>query len=377
LWRRLDGGKNRSVNSAGIGEPSLTNNKVEQYARLLVETCVDVRPRDQVLVSSSPLARPLVDQVARLIGERGAWALQRIVGYDTAWANAAPEELLAELPPIDRHALETCDVAITIIAPENTRELTAIPPDRQQLLRQSAAPVMPRFLSDDVRWVGCQWPTPALAQEAGMTVQQFEDFLFGAVLLDWDEERRKMERYAAAFDAACEVRILAEGTDLTLSLEGRHAKVDAGGANMPGGEFFFSPVEDSANGEIAFLEFPAHYMGHDVTGARLRFENGVVVEATATSNEEYMHSVLDTDEGARRLGELGVGCNPGIQRFMRNTLFDEKIEGTVHLALGAGFPQLGGTNVSTVHWDIVKDLRRGGRIELDGKLVQQDGRWLV
>jgi aminopeptidase len=210
-----------------------------------------------------------------------------------------------------------------------------------------------------------------------MTVQQFEDFLFGAVLLDWDAERRKMEQYAAAFDAASEVRIVGDGTDLTLSLDGRKAKIDAGGANMPGGEFFYSPVEDSARGEIAFTEYPAHYQGHDVTGVRLRFESGRVVDAHAASNEAYLLSVLDTDEGARRLGELGVGCNPGIQRFMRNTLFDEKIEGTVHLALGAGFPHLGGTNVSTVHWDMVKDLRRGGRIELDGKVVQQDGSWMV
>ena len=210
-----------------------------------------------------------------------------------------------------------------------------------------------------------------------MTVGQFADFLFGACLLDWDAERAKMERYAAAFDAANEVRIVAEGTDLTLSIAGRSAKVDAGGANIPGGEFFLSPVEDSADGEIAFTEFPAVYMGNEVTGARLRFEAGRVVEATAEGGEAYLLSVLDTDEGARRIGELGVGCYPGIRRFMRNTLFDEKIEGTVHVALGAGFPFLGGTNVSSVHWDIVKDLRPGGRIELDGAVVQENGTWTI
>jgi aminopeptidase len=356
----------------------LADPRIEDYARLLVDTCVDVRPRDQVLVQSSPLGRPLVEAVTRRVGERGAWSLLRIgFGADAGWANAAPEELLAELPTIERHALETCDVAITIVAPENTHEMSAIPPDRQKLLRQSAAPIMPRFLSDEVRWVGCQWPTPALAQEAGMAVQQFEDFLFGAVLLDWEAERHKMEHYSAAFDAASEVRIVGDGTDLTLSLDGRKAKVDAGGANMPGGEFFYSPVEDSARGEVAFTEFPAHYQGRDVTGVRLRFERGRVVDARASSNEDYLLSVLDTDDGARGLGELGIGCNPGIQRFMRNTLFDEKIEGTVHIALGAGFPQLGGTNVSTVHWDMVKDLRQGGRIELDGRVVQQDGRWAI
>lgn len=356
-----------------MGDP-----KVEEYARLLVDTCVAVQPGDQVVVFSTPLARPLVEAVSRRIAERGAYALLRVSwGVDIGWANAAPEALVETLAPIDRHAYEQLDAMIGIDAPENTRELSAIPPDRQQLRRRSMAPVMQRFLSDEARWVGCQWPTPALAQEAGMTFAQFASFLFGACLRDWDAEREKMQRFADAFDAASEVRIVGVDTDLTLSLEGRCAKVDAGGANVPGGEFFFSPVEDSAHGTVAFTEFPAVYMGHEVTGARLRFEGGRVVDATARSGEDYLHTVLDTDEGARCLGELGIGCNPGIQQFMRNTLFDEKIEGTIHLAVGAGFPMIGGTNVSTVHWDMVKDLRGGGRIELDGKLVQEDGRWTI
>ena len=155
-------------------------------------------------------------------------------------------------------------------------------------------------------------------------------------------------------------------------------KVDAGGANIPGGEFFGCPVEDSAEGTIAFTEFPAVYQGREYTGIRLRFEGGRVVDASADTNEADLIDVLDGDEGARRLGELGIGCNPGITRYMRNTLFDEKIDGTVHLALGNGLPDLGGTNVSRIHWDIVKDLRLPGtRIELDGVVVQEDGRWLI
>jgi aminopeptidase len=356
----------------------LADPRVEQYARLLVDTCVDVQPGDQVLVFATPLARPLVEAVSKRIGERGAYALLRLAwGPDVGWANAAPEELLETLPAIERHAYETLDAMIGIDAPENTRELSAVSPERQQSKRRAMAPVLQRFLSDDARWVGCQWPTPALAQEAGMTVAQFSEFLFGACLLDWDVEREKMQRFAAAFDAASEVRIAGEGTDLTLSLEGRNAKVDAGGANVPGGEFFFSPVEDSASGTVTFAEFPAVYMGREVSGVRLRFDAGRVVEATAESGEDYLQTVLETDEGARGLGELGIGCNPGIQRFMRNTLFDEKIEGTVHLALGAGFPMLGGKNVSTVHWDMVKDLRGGGTIELDGTVVQRDGAWTI
>ena len=211
-----------------------------------------------------------------------------------------------------------------------------------------------------------------------MATDEFADFLYGACLRDWDAERERMQRYADRFDAADEVRIVGGETDLRLSLAGRAMKVDAGGANIPGGEFFGCPLEDSAEGTIAFTEFPAVYQGREYTGIRLRFEGGRVVDASADTNEADLIDVLDGDEGARRLGELGIGCNPGITRYMRNTLFDEKIDGTVHLALGNGLPDLGGTNVSRIHWDIVKDLRLPGtRIELDGVVVQEDGRWLI
>ena len=170
---------------------------------------------------------------------------------------------------------------------------------------------------------------------------------------------------------------MGEGTDLRLGLEGRAMKVDAAGSNMPGGEFFGCPVEGTAAGVIAFSEFPATFAGRDIAGVRLRFEDGVVVDASAETNEEFLLETLDRDDGARRLGELGIGCNPGITRYMRNTLFDEKMDGTVHIALGNSYHDLGGTNVSSIHWDIVKDLRHGGRIELDGVVVQQDGAWLA
>ena len=186
-----------------------------------------------------------------------------------------------------------------------------------------------------------------------------------------------MAGYAQHFDDAEEVRIVADGTDVRLALAGRPARSTRAAPTCPGGEFFFSPVEDSAEGEIVFDEFPAVYNGREVAGIALRFEGGRVVEASAASNEEFLLEMLDLDEGARRLGELGIGCNPGITRYMKNTLFDEKIDGTAHLALGNGLPEVGGTNVSQLHWDIVKDLRDGGRIEVDGRVVQESGRWLV
>jgi aminopeptidase len=357
--------------------------RIPEYARLLVERCLRVQPGWQVLVGGSPLARPLLEELSRQIAAKEAYVLPRIslAGtsplYDYQWALQAPLELLGELPPLDRYVVDRIDGLIVVEAPENTRARAAFSPERYEVLLRALRPVSERQVTHDVAWVGCQYPTAALAQDAGMTTSEFADFLYGACLLDWDAERERMQRYADRFDAAEQVRIVAPETDITLSLAGRTGEVDAGGANVPGGEFFYSPVEDSAEGAIAFSEFPAQYGGREVAGIRLRFEGGRVVDASAERDEEFLFRLLDADDGARRLGELGIGCNPRITRHLRNTLFDEKIDGTVHLALGAGIKSLGGTNVSAIHWDMVKDLRNGGRIELDGEVVQENGIWAI
>jgi aminopeptidase len=359
----------------------MADQRITEYARVLVETCVDVQPDWQVLVYSGPLAGPLIDEVSRLIARRGAYALLRLTldgeTSNVPWAEEAPEELLGRPAPLRVQELETADALIAIEAPENTRQMTAISPERISLLQTAYRPAMDRIYTGAMPWVGCQYPTPALAQEAGMSLRRFEDFLYGACLLDWDAERERMSRYAARFDAAEEARLVGAETDLTLSLTGRNGEIDAGGANVPGGEFYYSPVEDSAEGSIAFTEFPAVYGGREVRGIRLRFETGRVTDASAESNEEFLLETLERDEGARRVGELGIGCNPGITRHMKNTLFDEKMDCTAHLALGNGLPEIGGTNVSQIHWDIVKDLRNGGRIELDGEVVQESGTWKI
>jgi len=353
--------------------------RIEQYAKLLVEDCVDVQSGWQVLVRSQPAAKPLIDGVCREIARRGAYALPRIAlessGVNSAWLKEAPEELLQDLAPIDAYSIENADCFIAILAPDNTRDASDIPPERMGMLQTASRKYAEPFFRDEKKWVGCQWPTAALAQDAGMTLEQFEDFLYGAVLIDWPALEREMERIAERFDGAQEVRIVGQDTDLTFSLAGRKGKVSAAGANMPSGEVFYSPVEDSAKGVVTFSEYPAYYFGRDVNGARLRFENGRAVEITAASNEDFFKSVLSTDEGASVLGEFGIGCNPGIQEHMRNTLFDEKIEGTIHLAMGNGFPMIGGTNESAVHWDMVKDLRRGGELYVNAELVQRDGAW--
>ncbi|MFN2467599.1 MAG: aminopeptidase [Gaiellaceae bacterium] len=362
---------------AAVSDP-----RVEQYAALLVERSLDVRPDWQVMILSTPLARPLVESVQRRIAARDAYALLRIDFANEqyplahAWSAAAPPELVRRLAPIDLNAVESIDARITINAPENVRDGSELEPERLRAVREAVKPYYKRSMADEIAWVGCHYPTQALAQAAGMTLPEYENFLYGACLLDWDAEERRMQGIAARFAGGEQVRIEGPDTDLTIGIAGREALVDGGHVNMPGGEFFFAPVEDSAEGVITYNEFPAEYSGNEVTAIRLRFESGVVVEASAASGEDFLLATLDTDEGARRIGELGIGCNPGIQRHTRSVLFDEKMDGTVHLAVGKAYAQAGGTNESLVHWDMVKDLRRGGRLSLDGKPMQENGVWL-
>ena len=355
--------------------------RVQEYARLVVERSLDVQPDWQVLVVTQPAARPLLEEVVRLIARRGAYPLVRLsyameqLPFRQLWASEAPLELLDKPAPADKHVWDTVDAWLLLGAPENTREGGDLPSDRFNLMSQGQADFLARRLRMEIPWLTCRFPCPALAQDAGMSLHAFEDFLFGAVLLDWDAEAEKMKRILERFDRADEVRIVAEETDLRFSLEGRHGEIDDGHANLPGGEVFYSPVEDSTEGVVSFVEYPAFQEPDLVEGVRMVYRDGRVVEASASSNEEALISKLDRDEGARVLGEFGIGCNPGIRRYMKNTLFDEKMYGTIHLAVGAGLPAIGGTNTSSVHWDMVKDLRNGGRIECDGETVQENGEW--
>jgi aminopeptidase len=354
--------------------------RITAYARLLVERSIDVQPGWQVLVQSYPPAHELVDEIQRWIARRGAYALVR---YNTTfppevpWTQEAPEELVGTLAPLEAQVFEGIDAWIHVHAPENLKAEADLTEARSTLAAKARAPFTNRRISFSMPWVGCEFPVPALAQEAGMSLRSFEDFLYGACLIDWDAEGERMQRIADRFDRAEEVRIVAAETDLRLSLAGRIGMVDDGHFNMPGGEVFYSPVEDSAEGVITFGEFPAVSGGRFVEGARFLYKAGLVVEASARAEEDFLLSRLASDEGARRLGELGIGCNPGITRHMRNTRFDEKIDGTIHLAIGAGLPLIGGKNVSSVHWDMVKDLRPGGRLYCDGELVQESGVWKI
>lgn len=352
--------------------------RVTAYARLLVERCIDPQPGWQVLVATTTEARPVARELSRLLAERGAYALTRIAfgaafPVDLDWIAAAPQELAPTLPPLERHALEEVDGTIFVLAPE--RDVPQLDDDGARAFRAQVFAYRDRGRSGTIPSVRCDFPCPVYAERAGLSLDKFEDVFYEACLRDWDEEGRRMEPVRERLDAAREVRIVGEGTDLRLSLDGRAALVDDGHLNVPGGEVFTSPVEDSLEGEI-LLDVPSHSTEGLVEGIRLRFRGGEVVEASAETGEPALQSALATDEGARRVGEFGIGCNVGITQPMRNVLFDEKMAGTIHLALGAGFRQLGGRNESALHWDLIKDLRRGGELWCDGVLVQRDGEWL-
>jgi aminopeptidase len=353
--------------------------RIDAYAELLVGRCVAVQPGWEVVIRATTLARPLIEAVIEEIAHRGAHPLLQL-GFETIggpFAREAPVDVLREAAPLQRRIWDECDAMITISSPESAREGSDLSDERRRALDQRWAPLRRRTMAREIPWVICEYPVQATADEAGMSLFELEEFVFGAVLLDWDAEAAKMRRIADVFDAVSDVRVVGEGTDITLSLAGRTGEIDDGRVNMPGGEVFYSPVEDSAEGEITFSEFPAIRFGNEVTGARLVFQGGSVVEATAATGEAFLIEALDTDEGSRRLGELGIGCNPRIERFMRHLAYDEKIAGTIHLALGNSYSFTGGTNVSAIHWDMVKDLRSGGSLYADGKLVQENGRWLL
>jgi aminopeptidase len=353
--------------------------RIDEYARLLVERSVAVRPGWQVSVRGTHVARPLIEAVIEQVARRGAYPILQLSFEQVGgpFAREAPIELLREPAPLQRRIWEEVDAFIVIWAPESTQEGSELSDDRRSALQQMSTVLRERTMAMAAPWVIAEYPAESPAQDAGMTLAEYTQFVFDAVLRDWDREGAGMRAIADVFDAAEEVRLVGAGTDLTLSLRGRAGAIDDGHVNMPGGEVFYSPVEDSAEGVIEFCEFPAVYYGQEVEHARLVFESGRIVDATARVGEAFLIDTLDTDEGARRLGELGIGCNPGIQRFMKNVAFDEKIDGTVHLAVGNSYAFNGGLNSSAIHWDMVKDLRQSGRVYADGRLVQENGAWLL
>ena len=367
----------------------MSDSRTQSLAKILVGYSTEVKEGEVVAIDGETAAAPLLLAVYEEVLKTGANAVMNVAldGQIAAYFKHASDKQLEWISPFADWMVDNVDVRIAIGASTNTRELSGVAPERQ-MLRQSATGelmqrAMKRSADGDFRWVYTLFPTSAYASEAEMSLADYEDFYYGACLADgddplgaWRAASQECERLADWIEGHEEVRITAPGTDIKLGIAGRKFIPCDGKHNMPDGEFFTGPVEDSVEGEVSF-HLPAVIGGREVSGVKLRFESGRVVDATAERGEEYLLKLLDTDAGARTLGELGIGTNFGIDRGTREVLLDEKIGGTVHMAVGASYPESGGTNESAVHTDLVCDLRLGGKLEVDGVVMQEDGRFIV
>jgi aminopeptidase len=351
----------------------------DAFAALLCDWCLGVEPGHQVLILAETLAVEPVAAMYRAVLERGAWPLLRLAPPESAgdFYRFARDEQLDGYPPIDLTEIQAADSWLRIMAPANTHELAGIDPERVVRNAKARDPLLRARLQ--MRWSGTLWPTPALAQQAKMAEADYAAFVTRALLLDrpdpvaaWRELAARQQLVVDRLTGGEEVRIEAEGTDLRLSVAGRTWINSDGKRNMPSGEVFTGPLEDSAEGTIRF-GVPSDFRGAEVAGVELTFDRGTVVAARAERGDSVLQSALASDAGARRLGELGIGTNTGIDRPTGSTLLDEKMAGTIHLALGSSYPETGGVNESALHWDLVCDLREGGRLSVDGETVLEDG----
>jgi aminopeptidase len=361
----------------------MTDDLIARWATLLVDYCLRVEPGETILIASELEARPLVEACHREVIRRGAHPIVRVElpGLSEFFLANATENQLTHLSPVSIREAEVCDGRIRISAETDTRSMRGVDPNRQAMVDRARAPL--RELVGRKRWVLTQFPTAAYAADAKMDRDAYEAYVASAMFLDrddpvaaWQALGRRQAGLAAFMTGVHEVRIEADGTDLTLSVDRRTWINSDGRRNMPSGEIFTGPVEDSARGKLR-CSFPVCRSGRELVGIALEFEGGQVVSARADEGEDYLLSMLGLDPGARRLGELGIGLNAGIDRFTGSILYDEKIGGTVHLALGNSYPETGGLNTSALHWDLIVDLRQGGRVTADGRVVMEDGRWLV
>ncbi|HEY7195870.1 MAG TPA: aminopeptidase [Gaiellaceae bacterium] len=363
--------------------------RVARLADLVVNYSLELSEGDVVRIDALDVATPLALSVYRSALEVGAHPYGGI-GLDgllEILLDHGSDEQLAYISSTQWKEIETIDALVTIWSEANTRSLTRVDAERHSRYiaahRQLANRRWDRISGGSMAWCGTLHPTAAHAQDAGMSLQDYESFVFGACHADgenpaehWREVAGALEARASSLASVKELRIVGPDTDLSVGVAGRTWIAADGKYNMPDGEVFTSPVETETAGQIRFT-FPAIFQGREVEDVRLRFEGGSVVEASAARGEDYLRSLIGMDEGARILGEMAFGLNYEIDRFTRNILFDEKIGGTIHVALGAGFPQAGGKNSSGLHWDLICDLRAEGEVYADGELVWKAGEFVA
>jgi len=356
---------------------------VDGFARLLTDYCLEVSEGQQIQIASTTLAAPLLLALQREILERGAWPLLDVAmpGQSEGFWQSVRDSALDTFPSAEAAFARELDASLRIQATDNANALASVDPARLARAARAQAPL--RELRLAKRWAITLWPTAAAAQQAGMGTRELEAFVTRALFLDrddpvaaWGELRAFQAGLIEKLAPAREIHILGEGTDLRLDVSDRVWVNSDGKRNMPSGEVFTGPHERSAEGVIRFT-IPTSPRGVVVEDVTLEFREGRVVSARAERGDAYLQATLDTDDGARFLGELGIGTNFGIDRPIGAILFDEKIGGTVHLAVGKSYPETGGTNESVVHWDMICDLRQGGSLSADGEVILRDGAFVA
>ena len=379
---------------------SLVDPRVTKQAEVLVNYSTKAKKGDSALIVADWQARPLVLAVYKELIKAGAIEVRVHFEVDEQVISRSYNEFseiflkyakpfqIKAYPKIADEELKNIDCWYRLYALSNTRGFSNIDP---RLISERSKVIRPlidnRVLN--IRWVITNFPTEAQAQEADMSLSEYEDFVFNAInKVDWKKKFKEQEKLAELLTKTKEVHVVGHKTDLRLGKKGRSAENAGGENNMPDGEVFTSVVENQADGFITYT-YPALYMGREFHNVRLEFKTGKVVKATADKGENDLNKILDMDKGSRTIGELGIGNNFAVDRFTKDILFDEKIGGSIHIALGKGYKETGSKNESALHWDMIKDLRggpastrgdsstRGGELWFDDKLVQKDGRWLI
>jgi aminopeptidase len=363
--------------------------RVETVAKILIDYSVKVEPNQLVRINGAPEGAPLILAVYQKVLECGGHPFLQ-VGLEDAeellYAYASDAQL-DYVPPFMREMIEQIDASIGIWTDANTKRLTNADPAKQSRRAAAMRPLSDRLLEraarKELRWTGTLYPTQAFAQDAEMSLREFEDFVYKACLVHepdpikaWKKISKEQQRLVRWLNKARRIHVVGPDTDVKLEVTGRKWINCDGHENFPDGEIFTGPIEDSVNGHIRYT-YPACAYGREVEDVRLQFKDGKVIKATAAKNQQFLARMLETDKGARYVGEFSFGTNPGIQRFTKNTLFDEKIGGTIHLALGKGYPETRSKNESAIHWDMVCDLRHGGEVRVDGTLFLKEGKILI
>lgn len=366
----------------------MMNSLVNKYAQLLVNYCLEIEKGDKLYVTSTLLAEPLVREVYREAIKAGALVDTNLTFHDQyriLMDSAVSDEQLEHITPVYVQAMESYDAYLAIRAPFNLRENQNVAPEKSGIRQNAMKPVLKNYFertaTRDLKRSLCQFPTQAAAQEAGMSLEEYEQFVYGACRLfdenpveSWLEVREKQQKIVDLLNSRSKVRYKSCNIDITFSSKGRKWINSDGRTNMPSGEVYTSPVEDSVNGVIHF-DYPSIYMGHEVEGVTLWVKNGEVQKWEAKRGMEFLDRIFAM-EGTRRFGEAAIGTNFNIDRFTKNILFDEKIGGTVHMAIGQSYLQAGGKNQSAVHWDMIADMTKDGEVFADDEKIYEKGRFL-